>query len=89
MCLPVCPHQCLGTKWAGGTHTEQAQQEADASVPAQARSSATQLCGTLHVHWMGFPQAQEPANSRLRKVPSIFHATIRLSSAAPGATLWA
>lgn len=43
MCLPVCPHQCLGTKWAGDTHTEQAQQQADASVPAQASSSATQL----------------------------------------------
>lgn len=89
MCLPVCPHQCLGTKWAGDTHTEQLQQEADASMPAQASSSATQLCGTLHIHRMGFPQAQEPANSRLRMVPSIFCAAIRLSNAALGATLWA
>lgn len=49
MCLPACPYQCLGTRWAGDGHAEQAQQEADASVPAQASTSANSaLQDTMH-----------------------------------------
>ena len=89
MCLSACPHQCLGTRRAGDRHAEQAEHGADASVPARASSSATQLCSMLHTGWMGFPQAQEPADWGLSKVPSIFWEKIRLSSVAPGGTPWA
>lgn len=88
MCLSARPHQCLGTRWAGDRYAEQAEQDADASVPAQASSSATQPCMTPHTCWMGFPQAQEPANWGPRKVTSVFWEKIRLSSAAPGGVLW-
>lgn len=86
MCLSACPHQRVGTRWAGDRHAEQ---EADASVLARASSSATQPCRILCTCWMGFPQVQEPANWGLSKVTSISWEKISLSSAASGGTLWA
>lgn len=78
MCLSACPHQCLGTRRAGDRHAE---------LPGRARTRylcaslhkqllqprpATQPHKTLCTCWMGFPQAQEPANWELSKVPAIF-----------------
>ena len=95
MCLSACPHQWLGTRRAGDRHAELPGRTRTRCLCASLHkqllqlSPAIQLRKTLCTRWMGFPQAQEPANWELSKVPAVFWEKISLSSAAPGGTLWA
>lgn len=86
MSSPVAGHKASRGQTCGAAW--QSKDQMPVCQPAQA-ALATQPHKTLCTRWMGFPQAQEPANWELSKVPAIFWEKISLSSAAPGGTLWA
>lgn len=73
--MPVCMSSPVpGHKASRGQTCRAAWQSKDqipVCQPAQA-ALATQPHKTVCTCWMGFPQAQEPANWELSKVPAIF-----------------